>query len=227
MERYDPKTDLEDHGKFVGMRPVEGGDWVKYTDAQRALDAEREKVKELEQEGMKLFEWRLALHSLTPGGSEFCTPEACESWVRKSRASQHEYIIEQIKQHKELQAQLTTLQAQLRQVEGERDALRLRIRAVDEEHEQLKKDRAAMVKPYMQLEADLATLRQLVEAFAKTTKGNFTLNRYEHGGGRMFADDGRNRDLIADTYNEGDREFIALCYEVCSALAAQDAGKGA
>lgn len=119
MERYDPKTDLEDHGKFVGMRPVEGGDWVKYTDAQRALDAEREKVKELEQEGMKLFEWRLALHSLTPGGSEFCTPEACESWVRKSRASQHEYIIEQIKQHKELQAQLTTLQAQLRQVEGE------------------------------------------------------------------------------------------------------------
>ena len=82
-------------------------------DAQRALDAEREKMKELEQEGLQLFEWRLALHSLTPGGSEFCTPEACESWVRKSRASQHEYIIEQIKQRKELQAQLATLQAQL------------------------------------------------------------------------------------------------------------------
>ena len=94
--------------------------WTPYAVAQRALDAEREKVKELKQEGIQLFEWRLALHSLTPGGSEFCTPEACESWVRKSRASQHEYIIEQIKQRKELQAQLATLQAQLRQVEGER-----------------------------------------------------------------------------------------------------------
>jgi len=83
---------------------------------QRALDVEREKVKELKQEGLQLFEWRLALHSLTPGGSEFCTPEACESWVRKSRASQHEHIIEQIKQRKELQAQLATLQAQLNQL---------------------------------------------------------------------------------------------------------------
>jgi len=88
---------------------------------ERALDAEREKVKELKQEGIQLFAWRLALHSLTPGGSEFCAPEACESWVRKSRASQHEHIIEQIKQRRELQAQLATLQAQLRQVEGERD----------------------------------------------------------------------------------------------------------
>ena len=99
-------------------------------DAQRALDAEREKVKELEQEGLQLFEWRLALHSLTPGGSEFCTPEACESWVRKSRASQHEYIIEQIKQRKELQAQLATLQAQLRQVEGDRQTLQQLVSAL-------------------------------------------------------------------------------------------------
>lgn len=62
--------------------------------------------------------------------------------------------------------------------------------------------------------------RVLVEAFAKTTKGKVTINRYEHGGGRMFVDDGKNRDLIADTYNEGDREFIALCYEVFSKRAA-------
>ena len=62
--------------------------------------------------------------------------------------------------------------------------------------------------------------RVLVEAFAKTTKGKVTINRYEHGGGRMFVDDGKNRDLIADTYNEGDREFIALCYEVFSKQAA-------
>lgn len=58
--------------------------------------------------------------------------------------------------------------------------------------------------------------RVLWEAFTKTTKGTVTINRYEHGGGRMFVDDGKNRDLIADTYNEGDREFIALCYEVFS-----------
>lgn len=62
--------------------------------------------------------------------------------------------------------------------------------------------------------------RVLTEAFAKTTKGKVTINRYEHGGGRMFVDDGKNRDLIADTYNEGDREFIALCYEVFSKQAA-------
>ena len=62
--------------------------------------------------------------------------------------------------------------------------------------------------------------RVLREAFAKTTKGKVTINRYEHGGGRMFVDDGKNRDLIADTYNEGDREFIALCYEAFSKRAA-------
>ena len=62
--------------------------------------------------------------------------------------------------------------------------------------------------------------RVLAEAFTKTTKGKVTINRYEHGGGRMFVDDGKNRDLIADTYNEGDREFIALCYEVFSKRAA-------
>ena len=62
--------------------------------------------------------------------------------------------------------------------------------------------------------------RVLAEAFAKTTKGKVTINRYEHGGGRMFVDDGKNRDLVADTYNKGDREFIALCYEVFSKQAA-------
>ena len=62
--------------------------------------------------------------------------------------------------------------------------------------------------------------RVLAEAFAKTTKGKVTINRYEHGGGRMFVDDGKNRDLVAETYNEGDREFIALCYEVFSKQAA-------
>ena len=115
MERYNitVKENPFDGCPYADMVVSDDGAYMRYDDAQRALDAEREKMKELEQEGLQLFEWRLALHSLTPGGSEFCTPEACESWVRKSRASQHEYIIEQIKQRKELQAQLATLQAQL------------------------------------------------------------------------------------------------------------------
>ena len=83
----------------------------RIAELEAQLDAEREKVKGLEDEGVKLFEWRLALHSLTPGGSEFCTPDACEQWVRKNRTSQHEYIIEQIKQRKGLQTQLLQLQA--------------------------------------------------------------------------------------------------------------------
>lgn len=70
-----------------------------------------------------------------------------------------------------------------------------------------------------------AMIVRLTAAFAKTTKGKLTINRYEHGGGRMFVDDGKNRDLIADTYNAGDREFIALCYEVF-AQNALDGGKG-
>jgi len=110
--------------------------------------------------------------------------------------------------------QREAMEAQLRQVEGERNTARHRVdeleaREIDVEI----------------LQGDLTTLRQLVKAFTKTTKGKLTLNRYEHGGGRMFVDDGKNRDLIADTYNEGDREFITLCYEVCAVLAAQDAGK--
>lgn len=86
----------------------------RISELEKQLEQEREKVKGLESEGVKLFEWRLALHSLTPGGSEFCTPDACEQWVRKSRTSQHEYIIEQIKQRKGLQTQLSQLQALVR-----------------------------------------------------------------------------------------------------------------
>ena len=83
----------------------------------------------------------------------------------------------------------------------------------------------ALHRENKQLRDEVARLTKLKEAFAKTTKGNITINRYEHGGGRMFVDDGKNRDLIADTYNEGDREFIALCYEAFAALTPQ-AGKG-
>lgn len=58
---------------------------------------------------------------------------------------------------------------------------------------------------------DLAELRRLAEA-ATPTEGA-TLNRYEHGGGRLLIDrtqEGGGRQLIADFYGEGaDREFYA------------------
>ena len=56
---------------------------------------------------------------------------------------------------------------------------------------------------------------ELVEAFKKTTKGTRTLSRYDYGGGRMYTGEiSGERELIADTYHEGDREFIALCYDL-------------
>jgi hypothetical protein len=30
-------------------------------------------------------EWALALQGLTPGGSEFLTPDGCAAWIRRSR----------------------------------------------------------------------------------------------------------------------------------------------
>jgi hypothetical protein len=58
---------------------------------------------------------------------------------------------------------------------------------------------------------DLAELRRLAEA-ATPTEGA-TLNRYEHGGGRLFIDrtqERGGRQLIADFYGDGaDREFYA------------------
>ena len=86
--------------------------------------------------------------------------------------------------------------------------------------EQALRDAEMIVDAVNSVDALREQNRVLTEAFAKTTKGKVTINRYEHGGGRMFVDDGKNRDLIADTYNEGDREFIALCYEVFSKQAA-------
>lgn len=58
---------------------------------------------------------------------------------------------------------------------------------------------------------DWDELRRLAEA-ATPTEGA-TLNRYEHGGGRLLIDrtqEGGGRQLIADFYGEGaDREFYA------------------
>jgi len=113
MERYDPKTDLEDHEKFVGMVKSEDGGWVLYADAQRALDAER--------------------------ADNAMAREAYWATIA------------------DLRSELATLQAQLRQVEGERakweDIAGLRFAG---DHK--------FVKEMELLKVENTTLRQLVEA---------------------------------------------------------------
>ena len=65
----------------------------------------------------QLLEWKRALHSLTPGGSEYANDlKACVEWVREARSRQHETIIDGVKQRKALQQRVA-------QLEGERDAL--------------------------------------------------------------------------------------------------------
>jgi hypothetical protein len=41
------------------------------------------------------------------------------------------------------------------------------------------------------------------------TPQSLMLIRYDHGGGRLFIEDGDNRDLIADFYDEANREYYA------------------
>lgn len=45
-------------------------------------------------------EWALALVGLTPGGSEFLTPDACVAWIRRSR--DFPSIIVQLREEKDL-----------------------------------------------------------------------------------------------------------------------------
>lgn len=56
------------------------------------------KVRELEERldrvEQERDQWKKALHSLTPGGSEFANdPSACVEWIRKARSSQHNTIL--------------------------------------------------------------------------------------------------------------------------------------
>lgn len=69
------------------------------------------------------------------------------------------------------------------------------------------------------------TLKAMKEAAAKATREPLVLIRYDHGGGRMYAeiDDPDNdlrpqRELIADFYDEANREFYALCEPAVTAL---------
>lgn len=60
---------------------------------------------------------------------------------------------------------------------------------------------------------DLNELKKL--ALASTPVGEVV--RYEHGGGRMF----NGTDLIADTFEESDREFYAVARQECLDLIAR------
>lgn len=54
---------------------------------------------------------------------------------------------------------------------------------------------------------DIEAIKARVKAMQP---GDHRINRYDHGGGRMWIEDGESRHLVADTYQEGDREFFAL-----------------
>ena len=50
--------------------------------------------------------WQIALMSLTAGGSEFTSPDACVAYVRQVRDSQHEAIVKFKKEYDALSAEL-------------------------------------------------------------------------------------------------------------------------
>ena len=49
---------------------------------------------------------------------------------------------------------------------------------------------------------------QIAARLAEATPGPWRVNRYDHGGGRAYIEEPR-RTLIADLYQEGDREMLA------------------
>lgn len=60
-------------------------------------------------------------------------------------------------------------------------------------------------------------LDRLLDLAEAATPGPRTLRRYDHGGGRLSSAD--DRQLVADVYNEPDREYIAAASpEVVAAL---------
>lgn len=50
--------------------------------------------------------------------------------------------------------------------------------------------------------------KRTLENAAKATAGKAELRRYDHGGGRLAIFDGKERDLVADFYDEANREYF-------------------
>ena len=116
----------------------ECGGLVKYDDAQRALDAEREKAKQLDRTLADVYQQRDGLQAQLAQPIHIC--QRCgrvsrDGWVTaryecdELRGSLQcpdcQCIDLEINTAKELATLCTQAQAQLRQVEGERDALKL------------------------------------------------------------------------------------------------------
>ncbi len=63
-------------------------------------------------------------------------------------------------------------------------------------------DRAAILLDEI---SELDEIRQRLDKSTPLDKATFT--SYSHGGGRLYIDDGKIRDLIADFYDEANRDF--------------------
>ena len=68
---------------------------------------------------------------------------------------------------------------------------------------------------------DPLALAEEAERLARAaTPGALTVERYDHGGGRMSVQDANRRHLVADTYHEGDRDLFAVARDSMLTLAA-------
>lgn len=59
-------------------------------------------------------------------------------------------------------------------------------------------------------------VKEARELLANAAHGPLQLIRYDHGGGRLYRE--KPRDLIADFYDAGNREFYSRAREIVSAL---------
>ena len=146
MERYNV------HDEY--MTPSEAGNVVLYDDAQRALDAEREKVAFLEKKNANLIEAsNLVLKVKAEQDAQLATLQAQLAAAKKVKADYDRWLsggvyfttAEYEKHVADYGQQVQALQAQLRQVEGENELLKSGQR-------------------YMALEKERDALRQLVAA---------------------------------------------------------------
>ena len=156
--------------------------------AQRALDAEREKVKELERDNAAMKQ----LFHENPSAlwGQLATLQAQLAAAKKVKADYDRWLSggvyfttaeyeKHVAGHKQ---QVQALQAQLRQVEGERDGLEqncldhhvateqadAKVLKLEGEKGLWASERIALLTQLENAEADLDTLRQLVEALINT-----------------------------------------------------------
>ncbi len=75
-------------------------------DAADTIQSLRAQLAEKEKERVKSYEemvkWRAAIQRLTPGGSEYMTPQAVEEWAAMLRNELHEARVEKVKALKQL-----------------------------------------------------------------------------------------------------------------------------